>query len=183
LKLDEHKVRGTRERRGLTLAMVAQRAGTSKNTVLSAEHGADIRPTTARKIAEALNVEIDDLLLEQAHPLGQAPPSNQPPLFNGEQERRAIEALDTHLGKLEAALDRGEMDREAATLHLYIVQVVGPTIPAMMRNVAVETALRPMAERFAELGRRVLAEARRLGVKDTEAEAVVFDIEQYRRAG
>ncbi len=87
MKLDEDRVRGTRERRGLTLAMVAQRAGTSKNTVLSAEHGADIRPTTARKIAEALNVEIDDLL---------APPSQQltlmqmPPDEFDERRRAAI---------------------------------------------------------------------------------------------
>lgn len=83
---------------------------------------------------------------------------------------------------MEAQLDAGELDRETATVHLYIVQVVGPTIPAMMQNVAVETALRPIAERFAELSRRVLAEARRIGVGDDAAEAVVFDIEQYRRA-
>lgn len=120
-------------------------------------------------------------------PKGQAPPSSQPsPLFSGsetQEERRAIEALDTHIGKLETALDRGELDRETATLHLYIVQVVGPAIPAMMQNVAVELAMRPIAERFALLGRRVLAEARRLGGEDGAAEAVIFDLEQYRRAG
>jgi transcriptional regulator with XRE-family HTH domain len=53
--------------------MVAQQAGTSKNTVMSAEHGADIRPTTARKIAEALGVEIADLLGESDSPKAQPP--------------------------------------------------------------------------------------------------------------
>lgn len=116
-----------------------------------------------------------------------APPSPQPPLlFSGsetEEERRAIEALDTHLTRLETQLDAGELDRETATVHLYIVQVVGPTIPALMQNVAVETAMRPIAERFLSLSRRVLAEARRMGVGDDAAEAVVIDLAQYRRAG
>jgi transcriptional regulator with XRE-family HTH domain len=90
LKLDEDRVRQTRERLGLTLSMVAQKAGTSKNTVLSAEHGGDIRPTTARKIAEALNVEIADLMGEPEGPLAVAP-SSQEKLFNNgvlEEERR-----------------------------------------------------------------------------------------------
>ena len=107
-------------------------------------------------------------------------------LFSGSEtveERRALEAVDAHLDRLETALDAGELDATAAGVHLYIVQVVGPTIPAMMENVAVEAALRPVAERFAELGRRVLDEARRLGVEDHEAEAVVFEFERYRRPG
>ncbi len=124
-------------------------------------------------------------------PKADAPPSSQPsPLFSGsetQEERRSIEAIDAHLVKLEEALNRGELNREAATLHLYMVQVVGPAIPAMMQNVAVELAMRPIAERFAELGRRVLAEARRLGVGDgeaeAEAEAVIFELATYRRAG
>ncbi len=173
MKLDEHKVRGTRERRGLTLAMVAQRAGTSKNTVLSAEHGADIRPTTARKIAEALNVEIDDLLLEQAHPLGQAPPSNQPPLFNGgPEERRALEALDTHLDRLEEALDRGELDEVLLTVHRYIIALVGPMLQILARDNPEE------GRRLVSLGRRVLDETRRLGVEEDTAD--LFDIGWYR---
>lgn len=121
-------------------------------------------------------------------PKAEAPPSSQPLLFSGgetQEERRAIEALDAHLTKLEEALNRGEMDRETATVHLYIVRVVGPNLPAMMQNVAVESALRPMAERFLSLSRRVLAEAQRLGVGDgeAEAEAVIFEIARYRRAG
>jgi transcriptional regulator with XRE-family HTH domain len=88
LKLDEDRVRRKRERLGLTVAMLAQKAGTSKNTILSAEHGGDIRPTTARKIAKALDVEIDDLLGESEGPLGEARPSQL--TLNGafEEERR-----------------------------------------------------------------------------------------------
>jgi transcriptional regulator with XRE-family HTH domain len=68
LKLDEDRVRQIRERQGLTLAMLAARAGTSKNTVLSAEHGGDLRPTTAQKIAQALGVTIADLMEEVVLP-------------------------------------------------------------------------------------------------------------------
>jgi excisionase family DNA binding protein len=167
----------------------------------------DVSETTARRyiktgklpsifIGGAYRVTEQDLAryIEAAkvthHPKAEASPSSRPlPLFSDgetQEERRAIEALDTHLGKLEEALDRGEMDREAATLHLYIVQVVGPTIPALMDNVAVDTALRPMAERFLSLSRRVLVEARRLGVDngeaEAEAEAVIFELSRYRRA-
>jgi len=113
----------------------------------------------------------------------EAPPSQDPLPNGGSEERRALEALDTHLDRLEEALDRGALDREAAIVNLYIVQVVGPMIPAMMQNVAVVSALRPMAERFVSLGRRVLDETRRLGVEDGAAEAVIVELARYRRAG
>jgi excisionase family DNA binding protein len=145
----------------------------------------------SRFIGGAYRVRIEDLAkfiedakVEPGKVL--AAPSPQPPLFSGsetQEERRAIEALNGHLDRLDAALMRGELDKTAATVHLYIIQVVGPTIPALMQNVAVESAMRPIAERFLELGRRVLDEARRLGVMDEKAEAIVFDFEQYRKAG
>jgi transcriptional regulator with XRE-family HTH domain len=118
LKLDEDRVRGKRERLGLTLAMLAQKAGTSKNTILSAEHGGDIRPTTARKIAEALGTDIADLLGESDSPKGIAPPSVQLTL-NGvlaEARRRPteqeIKALGRWLSYLEQRLDRGNLSRD-----------------------------------------------------------------------
>lgn len=109
MKLDEYRVRGRRERLGLTLAMLARKAGTSKNTILSAEHGADIRPTTARKIAEALDVEIADLLGEAESPLGEAPPSQEKLFNNGvleEEERREDEGLAVAL--ITAVAEDGE---------------------------------------------------------------------------
>ena len=116
MKLDEDKVRASRERQGLTVALLAQRARTSKNTILSAEHGGDIRPTTARKIAAALGVVISDLLPEDADsPLGGRPPSVQLTL-NGvlaEERRRPTEselkALDRWVSYLERRMDKAHL--------------------------------------------------------------------------
>jgi DNA-binding XRE family transcriptional regulator len=116
LRLDEHKVRQARERLGLTVAMAAQRAGTSKNTFLSAEHGGDLRPPTASKIAKALNVQITDLLREEPdHPLAEAQPSVQLTI-NGvlaEELRRPtdseISALDRWISYLEQRLNEHKL--------------------------------------------------------------------------
>ena len=69
LKLDRTKLQRAREMLGYGIETTAEKAGVSKNSVLRAEHEEDIRPVTARKIAEALKVEVRDLL-----PLGQPPP-------------------------------------------------------------------------------------------------------------
>jgi len=67
LKLDRDKLLRARELSGYGLQKTAEEAGVSKNSVLRAEHGREIRPVTARKIAGALGVEVADLL-EAGHP-------------------------------------------------------------------------------------------------------------------
>jgi DNA-binding XRE family transcriptional regulator len=69
LKLDRDKLLRARELSGYGLQKTAEEAGVSKNSVLRAEHGREIRPVTARKIAGALGVEVADLL-EAGHPKG-----------------------------------------------------------------------------------------------------------------
>ncbi len=64
LKLDRRKVQYARDRLGYTLDMVGEKSGMSKNTVRRAEHEQEIRPSTARKLAAALEVEISDLIKE-----------------------------------------------------------------------------------------------------------------------
>ena len=66
MRLERDKLMRSREMLGYGLEKTAEVAGVSKNSVLRAEHGEDIRPGTARKIARALEVEVRDLL-----PLGQ----------------------------------------------------------------------------------------------------------------
>jgi len=66
---------------------VAADAGVSEYTVLRAEGGISIRPDTARKIAEALNVTVADLLEEPPVPLGQAPQTSA----EQDEERRVTE--------------------------------------------------------------------------------------------
>jgi transcriptional regulator with XRE-family HTH domain len=68
VRFDGNKVRQARERLGRTMEMVGQEADVSKNSILRAEHGGDIRPVTARKIAQALGVEVVDLVEEPTAP-------------------------------------------------------------------------------------------------------------------
>jgi transcriptional regulator with XRE-family HTH domain len=56
------RLREWRERRGLTQAELSQRSGTNPTTISRIEGGKrGAHPSTARKLAEALGVEIDDL--------------------------------------------------------------------------------------------------------------------------
>lgn len=48
------------------MEMAGEAAGLSKNSVLRAEHEEDVRPVTARRLAEALGVEVADLVKEEA---------------------------------------------------------------------------------------------------------------------
>jgi transcriptional regulator with XRE-family HTH domain len=69
LRLDGNKVRRARERLGYSMEVAGEQAEVSKNSILRAEHGEDIRPVTARRIARALAVEVADLIEESARPL------------------------------------------------------------------------------------------------------------------
>jgi transcriptional regulator with XRE-family HTH domain len=89
LKLDPEKVRRALERLGYSAELGAAEAGVAKNSVLRAARGEDIRPSTARKIAAGLGVEVEELLEGKAA----APPSREQPSFNDllEEERRIRE--------------------------------------------------------------------------------------------
>jgi transcriptional regulator with XRE-family HTH domain len=71
MKLDARKVVEARERLGLGQEELATRAEISPNTVLRVEHGFEIRPVTARRIARGLGLEVSDL-----YPKAQAPTSS-----------------------------------------------------------------------------------------------------------
>ncbi len=82
-------LREQRELRGWTQKDLAHESGVSVRSIAGYETGATIRPNTARKLAEALDVEVADLVVT-ASGKEEAPSSLQPPL-NGfaEEERRA----------------------------------------------------------------------------------------------
>ena len=63
-KLDGKRLRYARDRLGCSLDMVRERSGISKNTARRAERGEEVRPSTARKIAAGLSVEVSDLIKE-----------------------------------------------------------------------------------------------------------------------
>jgi transcriptional regulator with XRE-family HTH domain len=69
-----------RESQGLTLRDLAERSGVDANTINQVELGhRKPRPSTLRKLAKALNVEVSDFFKEPAVPLAEAPGEARPP--------------------------------------------------------------------------------------------------------
>ncbi len=62
MKLKRERIKRARDRLGLSMADVAKSAGLDAGTVIHAEHGKEIRPITARKLAAGLGVQVVDLL-------------------------------------------------------------------------------------------------------------------------
>jgi transcriptional regulator with XRE-family HTH domain len=62
MQLDHERVRWHRDRLGWTLDTLAEKAEVAKGTVLRAEHGEDVRPSSGRRIARALGTEISELI-------------------------------------------------------------------------------------------------------------------------
>ena len=56
------RLRAIRERKTLTQKELAELAGVAVGTVQRTEAGEDCRPRTARKLAQALNVEASELM-------------------------------------------------------------------------------------------------------------------------
>jgi transcriptional regulator with XRE-family HTH domain len=82
-----------RRLRGLSQRELAEKAGVSPATVYELEVGKrpTPRPSTLRKLAEALEVEIADLLGEPAVPLAEAPPPLGPPRVSKERLQEHFE--------------------------------------------------------------------------------------------
>ena len=77
-----------RETSGETQVSLAERAGVTQYTVLRAEHGENMRPSTARRLAEVLGITVSDLQEEPPVPLGfagkaEAPNTGRPSKYAG----------------------------------------------------------------------------------------------------
>lgn len=82
------RLRRMRTEKGLSQARLAARAGLDPSTVNQIERGArEASPATLRKLADALDVGIADLL-EEASPKGGRRSSSEPSLFNGIEDQR-----------------------------------------------------------------------------------------------
>ncbi len=86
------ELREIRLRRGLSQADLSAMTGVAEFTISEIESGkrANPRPSTLRKLAQALKVEVADLYGGFDSPLGEAPPSQEKLFNNGilEGERR-----------------------------------------------------------------------------------------------
>lgn len=91
MRLDERRTRRARERLGYSAADTAQVAGIATNSVLRAEHGEDIRPVTARKLASGLGVRVADLISGGAELSGKAAPRQWSGLSEEEKQARRHE--------------------------------------------------------------------------------------------
>lgn len=92
-----------RRLRGLSQRELAEKAGVSPATVYELEVGKrpTPRPSTLRKLAEALEVEIADILGEPAVPLAKAPRGAGPPqVSQGELLAQGIPATDDEVQEL-----------------------------------------------------------------------------------
>ncbi len=88
------KIRELRIERGLSQARLAARAGVDPSTVNQIERGArEASPTTLRKIAQALDVNLAELLQEADSPKAQRRSSPEPSLFNGLEDERRLRYL------------------------------------------------------------------------------------------
>jgi transcriptional regulator with XRE-family HTH domain len=80
MRLDHERVRWHRDRLGWTLDTLAEKAEVAKGTVLRAEHGEDVRPSSGRRIANALGTEISELIPDKPGRVGElAAPLADPP--------------------------------------------------------------------------------------------------------
>ncbi len=91
MRLDGQITLRARERLGYSAADAAREAGVATNSVLRAEHGEDIRPATARKLAAGLGVRVADLISEGAERAGKAEPRQLSGLSSEEKEARRRE--------------------------------------------------------------------------------------------
>lgn len=62
------QLRRIREENALTQRQLAERAGLTQVTIIHAEKGLDTRPSTLRKLADALGVEPRELLRSDRQP-------------------------------------------------------------------------------------------------------------------
>jgi transcriptional regulator with XRE-family HTH domain len=88
------RLREWREARALTQVELAERARISSRSVAGYEAGHGARPPTVRRLAEALGVDVIELVgVGVDSGKAQAPPSPEQPSFNGllEEERRRAE--------------------------------------------------------------------------------------------
>jgi len=88
--------------------------GVAEFTISEIESGkrANPRPSTLRKLAQGLGVEVADLYGEPDSPLGQAPPSSTQPPLNGFEEERRFPSLRSWIDFAGRTADRWEAEFE-----------------------------------------------------------------------
>jgi transcriptional regulator with XRE-family HTH domain len=138
VKLNRGNLIWARERLGYSIEAVAEKAGIAKNSVLRADHGEDIRPLTARKIAAALDVSVADLYEEAEYPKGSAPPSPEPSFEDmlDEERREAVygpwlDFVNRYAERWQRRIEAGELDLGSLEEFQRVIEDLFPTLQAL----------------------------------------------------
>ena len=154
------RLRRMRTEKGLSQARLAARAGLDPSTVNQIERGArEASPATLRKLADALDVGIADLL-EEASPKGGRHSSAEPSLFNGIGEERResvygpwLEFVNRYSERWEQQLETGDFDLGRIN---EFIDVVGELVPVLRELNARELEEFPVEGPYSFGGREAL---------------------------
>jgi transcriptional regulator with XRE-family HTH domain len=193
--MDLRELRNIRLRRGLSQADLSAITGVAEYTISEIEAGKrpNPRPSTLRKLAQGLGVEVADLYGESAYPLGEAPPSAEQRSFNHllEEERREaiyqpwLEFADRYADRWERRIQTGAFDIGSVNEFLTILDELLPILNKLNADEQRELPQQPFSHGVpaAWTGRAI---HRLLGLFDPMIEAGVHqfensDLEQFRQ--
>jgi transcriptional regulator with XRE-family HTH domain len=178
-------LRELRELHGLTQKELADVSGVSLRSVAGYEGGAHVRPNTARKLAQALNVEVADLVEVGSYPKVQTPPSPEQPSFNGllEEERRRAELekrIEALPGWIRAAVEDEEFVQHFEAAKGSLARAMDLATRQRKETGRIIAQLRDLKERSAlpaelQAARRDLAQARA-----RETACIIMDVDLWR---
>ena len=169
-------VRDMRLRRGLSQADLSRLTGVAEFTISEIEAGKrKPRPSTLRKLAKGLDVEVADFYGEPTYPLGEAPTHPQPSLDDAVEEGRRLRPWISYLARrvewCEKVVKRGPdeewnnpwLSLESAIQWAIYVSIESVTIRNTINTEVLTEAdaltsdadeLRVLCDRFAEIERR-----------------------------
>ena len=135
------ELREIRLRRGLSQADLSAMTGVAEFTISEIEAGkrANPRPSTLRKLAQGLGVEVTDLYGELDSPLGVAPSSQEKLFKNGglEEERRAAEYkrwadfVNRCEERWKPRIESGDLNPRAIEEFAALLADLGPILPQL----------------------------------------------------
>jgi transcriptional regulator with XRE-family HTH domain len=136
MRLDHERVRWHRDRLGWTLDTLAEKAEVAKGTVLRAEHGEDVRPSSGRRIAKALGTEISELIPDKPERV-EAAYEEATEEFNQRRYSPSliVQGWDRLVEDWTRRLDEGNFDEEALQV---LVETLEKVAIGMEANVADE---------------------------------------------
>jgi transcriptional regulator with XRE-family HTH domain len=164
-----------RESHGLTQKELAAAARASEWTVARAEAGEEVRPTTARRLAEVMEVTVADLLERPPVPLAEASETRLTE-DEAEEERRVIPQSAANLKRYIKDMKELKELREAEMEELG--KGVGLPSALLVQMALADKGLRGS---LGELGVLDFAEAVRAGREMAEPEAIPLCHELLRR--